>query len=256
MKGTITSFSLAIKSILKDPINLLLAIIPTILALGIYLWAVVSVFKNSEWLTAFMSQYIDSPEAAGWVGRFFTALLILFIFLLMSWTFVVVVGIIAAPFNSMLSSRIEKQLTHQRVTDSTSKTMKEIFKGLGRTFLTEIKKLIAILIMAALAFLLNLIPLFYPVGVFLVATLLAVQFVDYSWSRHDYSLGACVKDTLRNVLPYGVSGGFFLILVSVPLINALVPALATAYYTVLWLERHQKLDQVGDSSSAALKIEG
>lgn len=256
MKGTISSFSLALKSIFKDPINLILALIPTILALAIYLWAVVSVFKNSDWFTAFMSQYIESPEAAGWVGRFFTALLILFIFLLMSWTFVVVVGIIAAPFNSMLSARIEKQLTHQKVTDSTSKTMREILGRLGKTFFTEIKKLIAIAIMAALAFLLNLIPLFYPVGVFLVATLLAVQFVDYSWSRHDYNLGACVRDTFRNAFPYALSGGFFLILVSVPLINALVPALATAYYTILWLKRNNKLTEISDSTSSALKIEG
>lgn len=256
MKGTVSSFSLAIKSILRDPINLILALVPTILALAIYLWAVVSVFKNADWFTAFMAQYIDSPEAAGWVGRFFTALLILFIFLLMSWTFIIVVGIIAAPFNSMLSSRIERQLTHQTVTDSTSKTMREIMKDLGKTFLTEIKKLIAIAVMAALAFLLNLIPIFYPVGLFLVATLLAVQFVDYSWSRHEYSLGACVRDTFRNAFPYAISGGFFLILVTIPLINALVPALATAYYTILWLERHQKLDKIKDSSSAALKIEG
>jgi len=256
MKGTISSFSLAIRSIFKDPVNLILALVPTVIALAIYLWAVVSVFKNSDWFTAFMAQYIESPEAAGWLGKFLTALLILFIFLLMSWTFVIVVGIIAAPFNSMLSSRIEKQLTHQTVTDSTSKTMKEIFHGLGRTFFTEIKKLIAILVMAVLAFLLNLIPLFYPVGVFLVATLLAVQFVDYSWSRHDYSLGACVRDTFRNAFPYALSGGFFLILVTVPLINALVPALATAYYTILWLKRHEMIKSVGDSSSSALKIEG
>lgn len=248
MKGTVSSFSLAIKSIVKDPVNLVLALVPTIIALAIYLWAVVSAFKNSDWFTAFMSQYIESPEAAGWLGKFLTALLILFIFLLMSWTFVVVVGIIAAPFNSMLSSRIEKQYTHQVVTESTAKTMKEIFQGLGRTFFTEIKKLIAIALMAVLAFLLNLIPIFYPVGVFLVAILLAVQFVDYSWSRRDYSLGACVGDTFKNAFPYALSGGFFLILVTVPLINALVPALATAYYTILFLQRH--------SSSTPVKIEG
>lgn len=252
MKGTVSSFSLAIRSITRDPVNLILALVPTVLALAIYLWAVVSVFKNADWFTAFMSQYISSPEAAGWVGRFLTALLIIFIFLLMSWTFVVVVGIIAAPFNSMLSSRIEKQLTHQAVTDSTSKTMREIAQRLGSTFFTEIKKLIAIALMALLAFLLNLIPLFYPVGVFLVATLLAVQFVDYSWSRHDYTFGACVRDTFKNAFPYALSGGFFLILVTVPLINALVPALATAYYTILWLERHEKIQRISESQTPVI----
>lgn len=237
MKGVLSSLPLAFKLILKDPINLFLALIPTIIALALYLFTIVSIFQNSDYISLSVSEYFQSPETAGWVGKALTALLILFVFLLMSWTFVIVVGIIASPFNSMLSSRIERKLTGLPLEPSRSKTLAEIGKGLAGTFINEFKKLFAIALMGMLAFLLNLVPLFYPIGLFLVACLLAVQFVDYSWSRHEMHFGSCLKDTGLNLLPYAVSGGFFLILVTIPLLNAFVPALATSYYTILWLTR-------------------
>lgn len=241
MKAMVSSLPLSIKLIFRDPINIFLAVVPTILALALYLYAVITAFKNTEFFTITLSQYIDSPEAAGWAGKALTALLILFVFLLMSWTFVIVVGILAAPFNSMLSSRIERHLVGAPVETTTSKTLTQMGRSLGHTFVNEAKKLVAIIIMGILAFLLNLIPLFYPVGLFLVAILIAVQFVDYSWSRHEMGFSSCLKDTASHVLPYAVSGGFFLIMVTIPLLNTLVPALATSYYTVLWLERNKKL---------------
>lgn len=243
MKGTLSSLPLSVKLILRDPINILLALFPTILALALYLWGVVLIFQNSDFITATIGQYISSPETAGWVGKALMALLVLFVFLLMSWTFIIVVGIIAAPFNSMLSSRIERQLVGAPVNPSPSTTFKEMIRNLGSTFINEGKKLIAIAVMAILAFILNLIPIFYPIGVFLVAVLIAVQFVDYSWSRHDLGFGSCLKDTFSHIFAYALSGAFFLILVTIPLINTLVPALATSYYTVLWLRRNKRLPE-------------
>lgn len=241
MKGILTSLPLAFKMILRDPINLLLAIIPTILALALYVFTIVSIFKNSQWFTLTIGQYFDSPDTATWIGRVLMALLILFVFLLMSWTFVIVVGIIAAPFNSMLSSRIERQLVGEPVETKTSQTLTQMGRNLGKTFVNEFKKIFAILLMGALAFILNLVPVFYPIGLFLVAILIAVQFVDYSWSRHEMHFGSCLKDATSNLLPYSISGGFFLVMVTIPLINAFVPALATSYYTVLWLQRNNRL---------------
>lgn len=241
MKGLVTSLPVAVRQITRDPINLFLALIPTLMALALYVIAIISIFKNTDVVTGFMAAHFDNPDTATWIGHIITAMMILFIFLLMSWTFVIVVGLIAAPFNSMLSSRIEKKLRGVPLESNRSKTLAEIGRGIGSTFANELKKLIAIGFMATLAFFLNLIPIFYPIGLFLVAILLAVQFLDYSWSRHDLSFASCLKDATRNALPYSLSGGFFLILATVPLVNAFVPALATAYYTVLWVERSSQV---------------
>lgn len=239
MKGTLSSFPIALRMILKDPINLFLALVPSLLALSLYILAIVTIFSNTDVVTSFMASYFENPETASWVGYILTALMILFVFLLMSWTFVILVGLVAAPFNSMLSARIERRLKGMPLESNRSRTLAEIGKGIGNTFANEIKKVVAIVFIGGLAFILNLVPFFYPIGLFLVATLLASQFVDYSWSRHDLSFGACLKDVTINILPYSVSGGIFLMLVTIPLVNAFVPAFATSYYTVLWIERNR-----------------
>ena len=241
MSHILKSIPLAFKMIFKDPVNLLLAFIPTAIAMALYLFTVVTVFRNSDRLVSMFRGYIYTADQADVLAKIITAVLVIFIFFVMSWTFVIVVGIIAAPFNSMLSSRIEKKLIQHVDGADKKETMKQIGQSLSQTFKNELKKLIFIVFVAALAFVLNLFPLFYPVGIFLVATLLSVQFIDYSWARHEMHFGACLKDVTVNIIPYSISGFIFLLLVSIPIINAFVPALATSYYTVLWLHRQNKI---------------
>lgn len=235
------TLSQSLRLITRDPINLFLAVVPTVIALFLYLLVVAYIFKRADYFAVMVLDYLPSKDAAGIIGKILTAILILFVFLVMSWTFVILVGLIASPFNSMLSSRIEIMLAGRPVSEDRKKTLSAIMVGLGGTFKNEIKKLVFIIIVAAFAFVLNLFPLFYPVGLFLVAVLFSVQFVDYSWSRHDLGFGSCLGDVLRNIIPYSLSGFLFLLLVTVPIINAFVPALATSYFTVLWLKRQKKI---------------
>ncbi len=241
MFGMPKSFSTSLGLIFKDPINLLLAIVPTIMALAVYLFTIVFIYRNSDRFTSMFRGYIYTADQATILAKVLTGILIIFIFFLMSWTFIIVVGIIAAPFNSMLSSRIEDRLCGKKVSDDKSRTFKEITAGLGKTFKNELKKLIFVVLMAGIAFVLNLFPLFYPVGLIILSILLSIQFVDYSWSRNDVHFGQCLADTMKNIIPYTMSGFAFLMLVSIPLVNTLVPALATSYYTVLWLQRQNKI---------------
>ncbi len=235
------TFGQALRLITRDPVNLFLAVVPTAIALFLYFILIAFVFKRADYFSVLLMDYLPSQDAASIIGKILTAILILFVFLVMSWTFVIVVGLIASPFNSMLSSRIETILAGKAVGEDRKKTLKEMSQGLGRTFKNEIKKLVFIVLMAAFAFVLNFFPLFYPVGIFLVAVLLAVQFVDYSWSRHEMGAGACFSDVLRNIIPYSASGFLFLLLVTIPIINAFIPAVATSYFTVLWLKRQKKI---------------
>ena len=241
MGSTFKAFPLAVKMILKDPVNLFLSMFPTAIALALYFLTITVIIRRFDAFVGMIRGYVYNPEQANILAYILTAILIIFIFFVMSWTFVIVVGIISAPFNSMLSSRIEKSLVQHIEGPDKKETMQKIGQSLGQTFKNELKKLIFIAFVAVLAFLLNLFPLFYPIGIFLVAVLLSVQFVDYSWSRHDMHFGACLKDVTINIIPYSVSGFFFLLLVTVPIINAFIPALATSYYTVLWLHRQKKI---------------
>lgn len=241
MKDAFQSMKLSWQMIIRDPINLMLAIIPTMIALFLYLMTITAIFKNADVIVVSLRDYIHNPEGANLAGKILTAILIIFVFLIMSWTFVIVVGIISAPFNSMLSSRIENKLAGAPLSQDKSSTLKEIAKNLGTTFKNEAKKLFFIAILAVVAVVLNFFPLFYPVAILLFATLLGIQFIDYSWSRHNMPLSSCMKDLVLNLIPYSFSGLFFLVVVSIPVINALVPAWATSYFTVLWLHRQNKI---------------
>lgn len=238
------SIPVSMRMIFKDPVNLMLALIPTFIALVVYVFAISAIFRHSDYLGLMVRDYLPKPQHAAWVGKMLTAIFVLFMFIIMSWTYVIVVGIIAAPFNSMLSSRIEKKLIQKAVSDDKGQTLNEVFRGLKETFKNEAKKLIFIVVLSIGAFVLNIFPVFYPVGMFIVATLFAVQFVDYSWSRHDMSFAACVGDVIKNIIPYSIAGFFFLLIITVPIINALVPAFATSYFTVLWLHRQKKIPEM------------
>jgi uncharacterized protein involved in cysteine biosynthesis len=243
MNGVFKSFPVAIKMIFTDPVNFVLSLFPTVVALAIYLFTVVSAYRNSDRLVSYFRGYIYTADQATILAKILTAILIIFIFFLMSWTFVLVVGIISAPFNSLLSSRIEQKLVQKIIMDEDQKHAIEEVKGsIGKTFKNELKKLMFLGGVAVLAFFLNMFPIFYPVAAFLIATLLAIQFVDYSWSRHRMTFGSCLKDLLKNIFPFSVGGAIFLALVAVPVLNAFVPALATSYFTVLWLHRQKRID--------------
>jgi CysZ protein len=243
MTGVARSFPLAFKMIFTDPVNLVLSIFPTLLALALYIFTIIVTYRNSDRLVSYFRGYVYSADQASWLAKILTAILIIFIFFLMSWTFVVIVGIIAAPFNSLLSSRIETKLVKKIYMDEDQmKAIAQVKSNMLLTFKNELKKLLFIAFVAGMAFLLNLFPLFYPVGIFLVATLLAVQFIDYSWSRYNMRFGACLKDVFSNIIPYSLGGFIFLLLVAIPIVNAFVPALATSYFTILWLHRQKKID--------------
>lgn len=242
MKSIGRSFSLALKMILTDPVNFVLSVIPTLMALAVYFFVIIGAYRNSDRLAAMFRGYLESPDQATWAARILTAILIVFVFFIMSWTFVLVVGIIAAPFNSLLSSRIEQKLVQKVIMDENQKhAIEQVKSTMAQTFKNEFKKIALLVVVGAFAFVINLVPFLYPVGVFLIATLLAVQFVDYSWSRHDLPVTKCIKDVTVNIVPYSLSGAIFLALVAVPIVNAFVPALATSYFTVLWLDRQKKI---------------
>lgn len=243
MKGVIKSFPLALKMIFTDPVNFVLSLFPTVIALAIYMFTIITVYRNSDRFVSFFRGYIYTADQATILAKILTAVLIIFLFFVMSWTFVIVVGIISAPFNSLLSARIEEKLTTRVIMDEDQKhAIEQVKSSMAATFKNEFKKLVVLAAVAAFAFVLNLVPFLYPVGVFLVATLLAVQFVDYSWSRHNMHFTDCLKDTMKNILPYSASGAIFLALVAIPIVNAFIPAYATSYFTVLWLHRQKKID--------------
>jgi CysZ protein len=202
-----------------------------------------TVIKNGLTITEGLINKYGVSQQHGELAYYFVAGLLGFLFfILASWTFVVMVGILAAPFNDVISRRIEKKIRGDIPSQDKKAGIREVFRGLGRTLMNEFKKLTVIIMFTLAAVSLNFIPVLFPVAMVLLALLMSSQFLDYSWSRHDMTVRACVKDLLGSPFANILSGMMFLMLVSVPLLNALVPALATSFYTVLWTRRQPMLN--------------
>ena len=242
MKDVFSTWPVALRFIFKDPVNFILFLIPALLSVLIYIVAGYYFLTSSlDWAQALIFKYVVSKNNSMFIYYVVTGLLMFLFYLLVSWTFILLIGILSAPFNDVISRRIEQKLRGSVVSGDRSRTMKEVFGGLWRTLINEFKKVLVILVITLLATVLNFIPVLYPVVLVLLALLMSSQYLDYSWSRHDMPAGQCFKDLLKFAPSYALSGMIFLVLIAVPFINALVPAIATSYYTVLWNKRQLRM---------------
>lgn len=234
----LSSVNPAFKNITKDKINFLLALIPVTIGLVLYYflgsWIYETVLGAGQEL---IEQYISKDT---WSSVFYyiaAALLSVMLFFLVNWTFVLIVALIASPFNDILSMRIEKKMKGEANLEL-GPTFSRLLSRLFFTLFNEIKKILFIVILSAFSFMFGYIPILAPIGVFFAVVLLAVEFLDYSWSRHDMKFKDCVRDLKRYLPGYSFGAAFFFMLVSVPLLNLIVPALATSYFTTLWVKNH------------------
>jgi CysZ protein len=241
MKDVFAIWPQALRYLFKDPINFILFLIPTFLAVMLY--AILGYYfmaSSLEWAQAFIFEYVISQNTSRFLYYLVSGLLMFLFYILVSWTFILVIGVLASPFNDVISGRIEKKILGNPLHTDRSKTLKDVLAGLVKTLWNEFKKIIVILFITLIASLLNFIPIFYPVALILLCLLMSASYLDYSWSRHDLSVSQCLKDLMGQLLTNIFAGAIFLVLIAVPFINALVPALATSYYTVLWTKRLQK----------------
>ena len=165
---------------------------------------------------------------------FFFTFSIIFIFLV-NWTFVLVVSVISSPFNDFISERVEKIKTES--SDNSLNSLQNLLKDVFKTLFYEIKKVLFILFISLFVVLIDLfIPLLAPIGLFLSSLLMSSQLLDYSWSRHQYSLKECLTKLKSEWLIYSLSGFIFMILFSIPIFNLIFLPIGVVYYTLLFCE--------------------
>lgn len=244
LKVAINSFSPSIQMILKNKINLLLSAFPIFIGLVLYWFLGSWIYEGiMGWGSQQIEQYISSNSWGAFLYYIVAGILSVMLFFLVNWTFVLVVALIASPFNDIMSARVEKLLINQEplgLSDSFSSIGKNIFK----TILNEIKKILFIIILTLVSLLFGYIPFLTPISVFIAVILLAVEFLDFSWSRHQLTFTSCLKDIKKNIFEYAFGGTFFFIIVSIPIVNLIVPPLATSYFTVLWIRSNEDRSKI------------
>ena len=162
----------------------------------------------------------------------FTAIFIFF-------TFTPIANIVAAPFNALLSEKIEIRLTGKTIGVNSS------FMKMARdSFLSQIRKLVYIIFWSAVLLLISLIPLVNFTAPFLWVIfgswLLSLEYLDYPMGNHELKF-----TRQRQILAArkGLSLGFgssVMVLTSIPLLNFIVMPVAVAGATVLWVEQLER----------------
>lgn len=226
--------------ILKDKISLLFSIIPIMVGAILYIFLGREILSRGiQYGNDFVSQYLTNETVGGILSFLIASILSILLFFLVNWTFVLILSVIASPFNDLISARVEKKLRGEENL-TVKESVGKLFQNFISTIFTEIKKVLVIIFLSLIALLFSYIPFLTPFSVGITVLLLAIGFVDYSWSRHDRKFSDCRKDVQKNFLSYLLGGGIFMIFVSIPFINIFVPPLATSYFTILWFENNER----------------
>jgi CysZ protein len=238
IKTAFSSMRPSWQMIITDKINFTLALIPIIIGGFSYYffgtWMYSTLMEKGK---AFINSYIAQEGWGSFFYYFIAAILTIILFFIINWTFVLFVSLIASPFNDLLSARIEKKMNNIPQ-DNFSDMSQKFFNKILFTFINEFKKILFIIFLTIFSLIFAYIPFLVPIGALISVLLLAVTYVDYSWIRHDIIFKDCLKDIWRNIFSYSIAGGFFFILVSIPVVNLVVPALATSYFTILWMKNN------------------
>lgn len=188
------------------------------------------------WLETFLPGWLDWLTWLIWPFALLTMLFIVF------YSFVLCANLIAAPFNGLLSERIQQRLTHQTL--PSTPIMDLIIKETPRAIRRQLAMLGYFIPRALLLLILFFVPViqfFAPFLWFIFgAWVMAMQYIDYPMDNNRITLPGMRQQMAQRrwlYLGFGVAvTGFILI----PIINCFVMPAAVAAATQLWVEEKQK----------------
>jgi CysZ protein len=155
------------------------------------------------------------------------------------YSFSVVANIIAAPFNGILSEKVEQRLRGVTITDS---GWKEILALIPRTVAREIAKLLYYLPRLLFLLILTFIPVLGMVAPILLLLfgcwMMAIQYCDYPMDNNKVSFRA-MKDSLKQCRLTSVGfGGLISFGMMIPLLNLLIMPAGVVGATIFWVEEY------------------
>lgn len=178
-------------------------------------------------------------ESFSWLSNFIWPLAVLFVLVIFSFIFSSVANWIAAPFNGLLSEKVEALLTNQPLEDG---SVLDVVKDIPRTLGREVSKLGYYLPRALGFFLLYwILPIIGQVLWFLfLAWMMAVQYKDYPFDNHKISFSQmrqALKQRQGLSYSFGITTAIFSM---IPFINLVVMPVAICGATALWVDHYRE----------------
>lgn len=209
------------------------------LCINLVLFAI-SLFFIVGWIEQMVLLTEDAlPEFLSWLKFLIWPIAILLVLFLYSTIFTLITNFIAAPFNGLLSEKVELHLTGQRVNDD---GFSDLVKDVPRMLSRELTKLVYYL-PKALGFLLILlfVPVFGQLAWLLFSCwMFAVQYIDYPFDNHKIHFHE-TRSNLQQTqgLSYGF-GAAVTLFSMIPIVNFIVMPVAVCGATRLFVEHHRQ----------------
>ncbi|MDN3393350.1 MULTISPECIES: sulfate transporter CysZ [unclassified Pseudoalteromonas] len=193
------------------------------------------IIKFEEWITALINWL---PDILSWLEWLIWPTAIFVTLFSYGMLFTVITNFIAAPFNALLSEKVELYLTGQKINDD---GFAELVKDIPRMLAREWTKLCYYLPRAIGFFiLLWVLPVIGQIlWVLFTCWMYAVQYEDYAFDNHKIDFKQ-MKDDLKS--KQGLSYGFgfaVMLLTAIPFINLIVMPVAVCGATRLWVDNYR-----------------
>lgn len=192
------------------------------------------------WLNDFLSKL---PEWLQFLRGVLWAVFVIAILLTAYYAFTVLARLIAAPFNSLLAERVEKELLgFSDVPDEPIGRM--VMRSIRREvvkLLYMLPRLVAVLLLSAVLFIIPGLNALIPFIWFLFgAWVLALEYLDYNADNHALSYRNTRQIAKAQRSRALGLGGAVALLTSVPLVNLFIMPVAVCAGTVWWVDNREK----------------
>ena len=192
------------------------------------------------------------PDWLDWLSFVLLPLFVIVALVIVFFTFSLVGNLIAAPFNGLLAEAVEAHLTGTAIPGG----WKKMIADLGRTIVSELRKLAYIVLWGIPVLVLFVIPgvnIAAPfIWILFGAWMLAISYVDYPMGNHSLTFPEQRRRLGEHrYLALGF-GGAVMCALAIPVVNFLVIPAAVAGATCLWVERLRDSGSVpaGDADSS------
>lgn len=202
----------------------------------------------SDQVDAWIKQLL--PGWLSWLEWLILPLFYVTTLLAVFYTFTLVANLIASPFNSFLSSRVEANLTGTKPVDMNTD---KLFKLIGRTLSSEIRKILYSIKWAIPLVILMVIPVINVAAPFawilFAAWFFALEYTDYPLANRGLLFDDVRQYNRTNRMrAFGMGTGIFL-LTSIPFVNFIAMPVAVAAATRLTVKIKQSDEKQNESRS-------
>ena len=204
-------------------------LVPFIINIGLFSLAIKLLNDQLDiWLERLLPSWLH------WLEWLIWPLFAVAMFLIVFYTFTVIANLVAAPFNSLLSARIEAMLTGQKPKDINSD---HFIKLIIRTLRSEIQKILYAIKWFIPLIIITIIPVINIVAPFLwimfAVWFFALEYSDYPLANRGHFFEEIKSYNRKNRMRSLGLGSAIFILTSIPIVNFFAMPIAVAGATRL-----------------------